>query len=71
MFDQELLRRLADCEEVRERGRSEVVRRAVAEYLKRREKLSIARRYKEAYSNTTSLDDELEGWTGEGAWPET
>jgi predicted transcriptional regulator len=70
MFDEELLRRLAQSEEVRERGRSEVVRRAVDDYLRRRERERISRCYREAYSDTEQLDQELDGWTEVGEWPE-
>lgn len=70
MFDEELLRRLAESDEVRERGRSEVVRRAVDDYLRRREREDVARRYRNAYSDTRSLEEELAGWTDEGVWPD-
>ena len=70
MFDEDLLRRLAENEEVRERGRSEVVRRAVYDYLQRREREDITRRYRKAYSSTDELDGDLDGWTEEGVWPD-
>lgn len=70
MFDEELLKRLAESDEVRQRGRSEVVRRAVDDYLRRREQEDIANRYRDAYSDTRSLGEELEGWTDEGVWPD-
>ena len=70
MFDEDLLRRLAESEEVKERGRSEVVRRAVDDYLRRRERDSITERYRKAYSSTNELEDELNGWAAEGVWPD-
>lgn len=70
MFDEDLLRRLAESEEVKERGRSEVVRRAVDGYLRRRERDSIERQYKNAYGTIADLESELNGWTEEGAWPD-
>ena len=30
----------------------------------------IARRYREGYSDTSALDEEMEGWGSEGTWPE-
>jgi len=69
MFDEDTLRRLSESEEVKERGRSEVVRRAVDRYLRQREQETIARKYAQAYSSTAALEDELDGWTEEGAWP--
>lgn len=70
MFDEDLLRRLAESEEVRERGRSEVVRRAVEDYLRRRERDAVAEQYRTAYSTTHALDEELDGWSDEGVWPD-
>ncbi len=70
-LDEGLLRRLAESPEVQERGRSEVVRRALDEYLRRREAEEIAQQYRRAYGNTDELDEELNGWAREGVWPET
>ena len=69
-FDEALLERLDRHPSVRERGRSAVVREAAAEYLKRQDAEDIARRYRAGYLDTSDLDDELEGWAGEGAWPD-
>jgi predicted transcriptional regulator len=69
MFDERLLRRLAESPEVRSEGRSAVIRHAVAEYLARKERETISRRYREAYSDTGELEEELGGWAEEGAWP--
>jgi len=46
MFDDDLLRRLSESDEVRDRGRSEVVRRAVDLYLAHRERERIERQYR-------------------------
>ncbi|TVQ19674.1 MAG: ribbon-helix-helix protein, CopG family [Spirochaetaceae bacterium] len=70
MFDDDLLRRLSESDEVRDRGRSEVVRRAVDVYLTHRERERIAHQYRTAYSTTDTLEDELDGWAGEGTWPD-
>lgn len=69
-FDEALLRKLDRHPTVRERGRSAVLRDAAAEYLKRQDAEEIARQYRAGYRHTSTLDDELEGWTAEGVWPE-
>ena len=70
-FDEELLRRLSESDESREHGRSEVVRRAVREYLERQERLRIAEQYRKAYAHRDALEKELEGWSEESVWPES
>ena len=70
-FDEALLERLDRHPAVRERGRSAVLREAAIEYLKRRDAEETARRYRAGYQDTATLDDELGGWSGEGAWPES
>ncbi|MCA1755519.1 MAG: hypothetical protein LC641_12670 [Spirochaeta sp.] len=69
MFNEDILRRLSESDEVKVRGRSEVVRRAVDRYLRQREQEAIARKYTNAYASTNQLEDELDRWTDEGAWP--
>lgn len=69
-FDEALLERLDRHPEVRERGRSAVLREATVEYLKRQDAEEIARRYRAGYCDNTALDDEFEGWVAEGAWPQ-
>jgi metal-responsive CopG/Arc/MetJ family transcriptional regulator len=70
MIDEELLRRLDADEEVRRAGRSAVLRRAAAEYLRRSRKKRIAKAYERAYGNAMGLGDEFAGWEGEASWPE-
>ena len=70
-FDEALLERLDRHPTVRERGRSAVLREAAVEYLRRRDADDVARRYRAGYQETSALDDELGGWSGEGAWPES
>jgi metal-responsive CopG/Arc/MetJ family transcriptional regulator len=71
MFDETLLRRLDADDEVRRTGRSAVLRRAAAEYLRRRRIKHTADAYQRAYGQKrTVLDSELAGWPDEGAWPE-
>jgi predicted transcriptional regulator len=69
MLDESLLERLAQSDEVRERGRSQVIRQAVSEYLARREDDEITRRYREAYGDRDDLAQELDDWDEEGEWP--
>ena len=55
---------------VRERGRSAVLREAAADFLARKEAEEVDRRYEAGYGGTPSIDDELEGWSAEGVWPD-
>ena len=70
-FDEELLRQLDSTEEVRQKGRSWVLRQAVAEYLHRRRKNNIAERYSTAYGQEAVLGDEFSGWEEQGEWPQS
>ena len=74
-IDERLLEQLDNRPEVRSRGRSAVVREALADYLNRREtedhreetEEEIARAYERAYGPGMP-PDELEDWTAEAAW---
>lgn len=68
-MDEKLLAKLDAHEETQRDGRSAVLRRAVADYLNRRRRVSIADSYKRAYSKKSGLDREFEGWEDEGVWP--
>jgi predicted transcriptional regulator len=70
MMDDALLRRFDADEEVKRHGRSAVLRRAMADYLKRRRAAAVSTAYKRAYGGRQGPDRELEGWTDEGAWPD-
>ncbi len=70
MFDETLLKRLDADAEVREAGRSAVLRRAAAEYLRRSRRKRIAEAYRSAYKDSAGLGDEFSGWESEGSWPE-
>jgi metal-responsive CopG/Arc/MetJ family transcriptional regulator len=70
LFDEALLRRLDADEEVKRDGRSSVLRRAAAEYLRRRRALRISAGYRKAYSESHGLGVDFEGWEGEGSWPD-
>ena len=68
MMDEALLKRLDADAEVRKDGRSAVVRRAIAEYLKQRRRRVIADSYRRGHASGVS--EELTEWVGEGAWPD-
>ena len=70
MFDESLLKLLDSDEEVRRLGRSAVLRRAAAEYLRRASARQIAEKYRRAYADGQALGGEFEGWEAEGIWPE-
>lgn len=75
-FDDALLDRLDRHPTVRARGRSAVLREAAAEYLRKKDAEEIDRRYRAGYGDggaapdAPGIDDELNGWAAEGAWPE-
>jgi len=69
-LDEALLERLDAHPAVRERGRSAVLREAAADYLARKDAEDIAHRYRAGYGDAAGIDAELEGWAGEGAWPQ-
>ncbi len=68
-FDEKLLARLDEDPEVKKVGRSEVMRRAVAAYLRGRRADAIRDGYRRAYGNKKSLNEEFAGWSEEGVWP--
>ena len=69
-LDEALLERLDAHPTVKEQGRSAVLREAAAAYLARKDAEDIAHRYRAGYGDAAGVDAELEGWAGEGAWPE-
>jgi hypothetical protein len=70
MLDEPLLRALDADEEVKKHGRSAVLRRAAAEYLRQSKARRIAARYRQAYGGDSLVSEELQGWELEGTWPE-
>jgi metal-responsive CopG/Arc/MetJ family transcriptional regulator len=66
--DDRLLAELDADEEVKRDGRSAVLRRAVAAYLRRKRRASIAEEYRRGYGRGSA--GELAGWADEGSWPE-
>jgi len=69
LIDERLLRRLDADQEVQQVGRSEVLRRAAAAYLRRSRAQRIAEAYQKAYGDAGGLGDEWAGWESEGTWP--
>ena len=70
LIDETLLAELDADEEVRQAGRSEVLRRAASEYLRNRRARRIADAYAKAYGGEAGLGAEFAGWEREGIWPE-
>lgn len=70
MFDERLLARLDATDEVQKDGRSAVLRRAAADYLRRRRRFTIAESYRQAYGTEEGLGAEFLGWDEQAEWPE-
>ena len=70
LLDEALLERLDRDPEVQRDGRSAVVRRATADYLRRVRRKEIADAYQRAYGGDKSgLGEEFAGWEDQGKWP--
>lgn len=70
LIDEPLLKRLDADDEVKRVGRSKVLRRAAAEYLKRSARRRISEAYRRGYSGGEGLGSDWAGWENEGVWPE-
>ena len=68
-FDERLLEKLDNDEEVKHAGRSAVIRRAVADYLRKKRRATIAETYRRAY-NKQPAELDLTRWADEGIWPD-
>lgn len=69
-LDQSLLAELDGTEDVARRGRSAVIRQAIAEYLARRRERQIRERYEVAYGSGEGLGSAFAGWGEQGVWPD-
>ena len=69
-FDEELLAELDERPEVRERGRSAVLREAAAAYLADKRTQDIERQYEQAYTRFPQRDEEIAEWESVQAWSE-
>jgi metal-responsive CopG/Arc/MetJ family transcriptional regulator len=71
-MDESLLRRLDADPEVKRIGRSAVIRRAADAYLSRASALRIRAAYERAYggAHASEIEEDLQDWSEEGAWPE-
>lgn len=69
LFDEDLLARIDESEEVRHRGRSAVLRQAARNFLREEQSRRIAEAYRRGYAHK-GIQKELNGWEAEGKWPE-
>ena len=70
MFDEALLAELDGTADVREKGRSAVLRQLASDFLRQRREREIDAQYERAYANVENpLGSDFEGWDEEGAWP--
>jgi len=70
MLEEELLAELDKTAEVREKGRSAVLRELASEFLRRRREREIDAQYERAYAGVEDpLGKEFEGWENQGVWP--
>jgi len=70
MFDEDLLAALDETVDVREKGRSAVLREITSDFLQRRRKQEIDAQYERAYAGVKDpLGKDFEGWDEEGIWP--
>jgi metal-responsive CopG/Arc/MetJ family transcriptional regulator len=70
MFDEGLLAELDETVEVREKGRSAVLRQITSDFLRQRREQEIDAQYERAYAGVEEpLGRDFEGWEEEGVWP--
>ena len=70
MFDEDLLAELDETAEVREKGRSAVLRQLTSDFLHQRREQEIDAQYERAYAGVEDpLGKDFEGWENEGVWP--
>jgi len=70
MFDETLLAELDETREVREQGRSAVLRQLASDFLDQNRRRAIDAQYGRAYTGVQNpLGKDFEGWEDEGVWP--
>jgi metal-responsive CopG/Arc/MetJ family transcriptional regulator len=70
MFDEDLLAELDETVDVREKGRSAVLRQLASDFVRQRREHEIDAQYERAYKGVDSpLGEEFAGWEDEGIWP--
>jgi metal-responsive CopG/Arc/MetJ family transcriptional regulator len=70
LMDEHLLAELDGTAEVREKGRSAVLRQLASDFLLRRREQEIDAQYERAYAGVEDpLGKEFAGWEEEGTWP--
>lgn len=70
MFDETLLAELDETSEVREKGRSAVLRQLASNFLDQNRRREIDAQYDRAYAGVQSpLGKDFAGWEEEGVWP--
>lgn len=70
MFDEELLAEFDETVEVREKGRSAVLRKLTSDFLRRQREQEIDAQYERAYKGVKDpLGKDFERWEEEGVWP--
>jgi metal-responsive CopG/Arc/MetJ family transcriptional regulator len=70
LFDETLLAELDATADVRENGRSAVLRQIAKEFVRRRRTQEIDAQYERGYTGVQDpLGKDFEGWEEEGVWP--
>jgi len=69
-IDEDLLRRMDTDPEVRAKGRSAFLRRAIAEYLQRKRKGAIREAYRRGYGSDPPAEGELDVAPERMVWPD-
>ncbi|MEW6364498.1 MAG: hypothetical protein AB1714_07650 [Acidobacteriota bacterium] len=69
VFDEQLLALLDRDPAVQRDGRSAVLRRAAAEYLRLSRARRVDREYERAYRDASGVAPEFAGWEDESSWP--
>ena len=70
MFEEDLLVQLDSTPDVREKGRSAVLRQLTSDFVRKCREQQIDEQYKRAYREVEDpLGEGFEAWESEGVWP--